>query len=81
MRLWWFYYIYRSVGNRKRKVINNRTEKGVDFLENKWLNAGKNSIKDGYVKTDDIFKDMCGIIESSQKAAYQAVNTTLVRRN
>lgn len=50
-------------------------------MENKWLNAGKNSIKDGYVKTDDIFKDMCGIIESSQKAAYQAVNTTLVRRN
>lgn len=24
---------------------------------------------------------MCGIIESSQKAAYQAVNTALVQRN
>lgn len=35
----------------------------------------------GYVKTDDIFKDMFGIIEFSQKAAYQAVSTTLVRRN
>ena len=36
---------------------------------------------DNFVKTDDILKDMCGIIESSQKAAYQAVNTALVQRN
>lgn len=50
-------------------------------MENKWLNAGNERIMDGYVKTNDIFKDMCGIIESSQRAAYQAVNTTLVRRN
>ena len=50
-------------------------------MENKWLNIGKDRIMAGYVKTNDIFKDMCGIIESSQKAAYQAVNTTLVRRN
>ena len=34
-----------------------------------------------YVKTDDIVKDMCDIIESSRKAAYQAVNTALVQRN
>ena len=34
-----------------------------------------------YEKTDDILKDMCGIIESSQKAAYQAVNTALVQKN
>lgn len=34
-----------------------------------------------FVKTDDILKDMCGIIESSQKSAYQAVNTLLVQRN
>ena len=34
-----------------------------------------------YVKIDDILKDMCGIIESSRKAAYQAVNTALVHRN
>lgn len=34
-----------------------------------------------FVKTDDILKDMCGIIESSQKAAHQAVNVTLVQRN
>ena len=36
---------------------------------------------DNFVKTDDILKDMCGIIESSQKAAYRAVNTTLIQRN
>ena len=36
-------------------------------MENKWLNAGKDSIMDGYVKTNDIFKDMCGIIESHKK--------------
>ena len=34
-----------------------------------------------FVQTDDILKDLCGIIEFSQKAAYQAVNTALVQRN
>lgn len=45
------------------------------------INAGQNNIMDNFVKTDDILKDMCGIIESSQKAAHQAINTMLVRRN
>ena len=36
-------------------------------MENKLQNAGQNSIMDNFVKTDDILKDMCGIIESSQK--------------
>lgn len=36
---------------------------------------------DNYVKSDDILKDMCGIIESSQQVAYQAVNAALVQRN
>lgn len=36
---------------------------------------------DNFVKTDDILKDMCEIIESSQKAAYKTVNFLLVRRN
>ncbi len=34
-----------------------------------------------FVKTDDILQDMCGIIESAQKVAYQAINTTLVKKN
>lgn len=50
-------------------------------MENKPVSAGQNSIMAKYVKTDNILKDMCGIIESSQKAAYQAVNTALVQRN
>lgn len=50
-------------------------------MENKLQNVGQNSIMDNFVKTDDILKDMCGIIESSQKAAYQAVNAALVQRN
>ena len=50
-------------------------------MENKLVNIGQNSVMANFVKTDDILKDMCGIIESSQKAAYQAVNTTLVQRN
>lgn len=50
-------------------------------MENKLQNVGQNSIMDNFVKTDDILKDMRGIIESSQKAAYQAVNTALVQRN
>ena len=50
-------------------------------MENKLQNVGQNSIMGNFVKTDDILKDMCGIIESSQKSAYQAVNTLLVQRN
>lgn len=50
-------------------------------MENKLEKFGQNSFMDNFVKTDDILNDMCGIIESSQKAAYQAVNTLLVLRN
>ncbi len=50
-------------------------------MKDKLANIGQNSVMANFVKTDDILKDMCGIIESSQKAAYQAVNTTLVQRN
>ena len=50
-------------------------------MENRLIYDGKNNIMSDFIKTDDILKDMCGIIESSQKAAHQAVNTTLVRRN
>lgn len=50
-------------------------------MENKLTDVAKNNLMINFVKTDDILKDMCGIIEFSQKAAYQAVNTTLVQRN
>ena len=50
-------------------------------MENKLGKIGQSNFMDNYVKTDDILKDMCGIIESSQKAAYQAVNIALVQRN
>lgn len=50
-------------------------------MENKLEKIDQNSFMDNFVKTDDILKDMCGIIESSQKAAYRAVNTTLIQRN
>lgn len=50
-------------------------------MENKLEKIGQNNFMDNFVKTDDILKDMCGIIESSQKAAYRAVNTLLVQRN
>lgn len=51
------------------------------MMENRVMVSGQNSVMDNFVKTDDILKDMCGIIESAQKAAYQAVNTALVQRN
>ncbi|MBQ8518773.1 MAG: DUF1016 family protein [Agathobacter sp.] len=41
----------------------------------------QNNIMANFVQTDDILKDMCGIIDSSREAAYQAVNTALVQRN
>ena len=50
-------------------------------MKNKLLNIGQNGIMENYKKTDDIVKDMCGIIESSRRMAYQAVNTALVQRN
>lgn len=50
-------------------------------MENDLVHIGQNSIMSSYVKSDDILKDMCGIIESSRKAAYQAVNSVLVQRN
>lgn len=50
-------------------------------MENKLIDVDQNNIMDNFVKTDDILKDMCGIVESSQKAAHLAVNTTLIRRN
>ena len=56
-------------------------KRSSDVVENKLINSGQNSFMDNFVKTDDILKDMCGIIESSQKAAYNAINTTLVQRN
>lgn len=59
--------------------MSNKKEQST--MKNTWMSVGQNSIMDNFVKTDDILKDMCGIIESSQKAAYQAVNITLVQRN
>ena len=50
-------------------------------MENKSEKIGQNSFMDNFVKTDDILKDMCGIIKASQKAAYRAVNTTLIQGN
>jgi len=45
------------------------------------MNIGQNNVMTEFVKTDDILKDMCGIIESSQKAAYKALNIALIQRN
>ena len=45
------------------------------------VNIGQNDVMSNFTKTDDIMNDMRKIIESSQKTAYQAVNTILVQRN
>lgn len=50
-------------------------------MENKSEKDRQNNPMDNFVKTDDILNDMCKIIESSQKAAYTAVNIALVQRN
>lgn len=47
----------------------------------KIVNIGQNDVMSNFTKTDDIMNDMRKIIESSQKTAYQAVNTILVQRN
>lgn len=50
-------------------------------MMDKLLHMEQNSVMANFVKTDDIVKDMCEIIDSSRRMAYQAVNTALVRRN
>ena len=40
-----------------------------------------NNLVMNYKKSDDIFADMQGIIETTQKAAHNAVNTILIQRN
>ena len=50
-------------------------------MENQLLRSKQNGIVANFEKTDDILKDMCGIIESSRDAAYKAVNLALIQRN
>lgn len=50
-------------------------------MEHNMVNFGENILMRKFVKTDDILKDMCGIIESSQQAAHRAVNMALIQRN
>lgn len=50
-------------------------------MANKLSNIEQNSVMDKFVKTDDILKDMRGIIESSRETSYKAINSALVQRN
>lgn len=50
-------------------------------MENKLIHIEQNNVMANFVKTDDILKDMCGIIEASQETAYHAINIALVQRN
>lgn len=50
-------------------------------MKNKVSKIEQNNLMESFVKTDDLLKDMCGIIESSREAAYKAVNIALVQRN
>ncbi len=47
-------------------------------MGNRPIDVDQNNIMSNFAKTDDILKDMCGIIEATQKAAYQAVNTVFI---
>lgn len=49
-------------------------------MENNKSLSSQNSYMSKFVKTDDILTDMRGIIDSAQKAAFQAVNIALVQR-
>ena len=57
------------------KVVHNR--KVIKMNKNA---ETRNSLIE-FTKTDDIVSDMKHIIETSQKNAYQAINTALVYRN
>ena len=51
------------------------------MAEDKLMRSGQTGIMADFKQTDDIFKDMCGIIDSARDAAYKAVNSALVQRN
>ena len=65
----------------QKKISIKKWQRRIIHMENKLINTGQNSIMDNFIEADDILKDMRQIIESSQKAAHQAVNMTLVQRN
>lgn len=50
-------------------------------MENKLIKTEQNSLMNNFVKTDDILKDMCSIIEHAKDNAYRAVNSILIQRN
>ena len=50
-------------------------------MDDKTIDYGETAPMINFVRTDDIVKDLCGIIESSREAAYKAVNTALIQRN
>ena len=62
----------------QKKISIKKWQRRIIHMENKLINTGQNSIMDNFIETDDILKDMRQIIESSQRAAHQAVNMTLV---
>ena len=62
----------------QKKISIKKWQRRIIHRENKLINTGQNSIMDNFIETDDILKDMRQIIESSQRAAHQAVNMTLV---
>ncbi len=64
-------YLAKRVGYRQQ----NR------YMSNKLKNGEVNSVLDNFTKTDNILNDVCKIIESSQRNAYQAVNVILIQRN
>lgn len=50
-------------------------------MNNKIETFEQNIPMKNFIKTDDILKDMCGIIESSRDMAYKSVNSILIQRN
>ena len=58
----------------QKKISIKKWQRRIIHMENKLINTGQNSIMDNFIETDDILKDMRQIIESSQRAAHQAVN-------
>lgn len=50
-------------------------------MANKLIQPEQTTLMEKFVKTDDILKDMCGIINEARDTAYRAVNSVLVQRN
>lgn len=65
----------------RRMILVQMLKEEIEMKEKELLCMGQSVETVDFVQTDDILKDMCTIIDSTQQTAYRAVNVVLIQRN